>query len=150
MAVTSGLVSYLRRPWGEVFKDTIAAAYHDDITDAAAAMAFDFVFAIFPGILVLTALLGITEISPEEFKTLLEGFGLVVPAPLLIIVERNIQHIWDSSQSLFFVGILGVIWPASACMSTTMNALNRAYDAKELRPFWQKRALSIVLLVSGG
>ena len=148
--MTSVLVSYLRRPWGSVFKDTVAVAYRHDITDAAAAMAFDFVFATFPGILVLTALLGISEISPEEFKILLEDFGLIVPAPLLIVIEENIQHVWDSSQSLFFVGILGVIWPASASMSTTMSALNRAYSAEELRPFWQKRALSIVLLVSGG
>ena len=113
-------------------------------------MAFDFVFATFPGILVLTALLGISEISPEDFKSLLADIGIVVPGPLITVIEENIQHLWNSSQSLFFVGILGVIWPASASMSTTMNALNRAYGAEELRPFWQKRALSIVLVISGG
>ena len=148
--MTSDFVNYLRRPWVLITRDTVAAAYRHDITDAAAAMAFDFVFAAFPGILVLTALLGISEISPEDFKILIADLGLVVPSPLIIVVEENIQHLWDSSQSLFFVGILGVVWPASACMSTTMSALNRAYRADELRPFWQKRALSIVLLISGG
>jgi uncharacterized BrkB/YihY/UPF0761 family membrane protein len=42
-------------PWGKIAKDTLRATYQHDCTDAAAAMAFDFVFAIFPGLFVLTA-----------------------------------------------------------------------------------------------
>ena len=65
--MTSGLVNYLHRPWGSVFKDTVAAAYRHDITDAAAAMAFDFVFATFPGILVLTAFMMVAVMAMVAF-----------------------------------------------------------------------------------
>ena len=113
-------------------------------------MAFDFVFAVFPGILILTALLGLMHILPEDFNRVLEDLGIIIPATFLTVVEDNIKFLSSSSQSLFFIGILGVIWPASASMSTTMTALNRAYGAEEQRSFWQRRILSIILVVGVG
>ena len=108
-------------------------------------MAFDFIFAIFPGILVLTALLAFLGISSEDFIRVLESLGLVIPVPLLEAVEDNISFL--SSQSLFVIGFLGVIWPASASMSTTMMALNRAYGVQEHRSFYKRRILSLALIV---
>ena len=137
-------------PWGRAVQEAVKAAYRHDCTDAAAAMAFDFVFAIFPGILVLTALLGVMDISPDAFRGMIESLGIVIPGPVLVIIEENVQHLWESSQSLFFIGILGVIWPASASMSTTMSALNRAYEVEEVRPFWKRRGLSLLLVISFG
>ena len=47
-------------------------------------------------------------------------------------VIRVLSYPNRSSQSLLFVGILGVLWPASASLSTTMAALNRGDgDAKK-------------------
>ncbi len=108
-------------------------------------MAFDFIFAIFPGILVLTALLGFLGISSEDFIQVLKILGIVIPVPLLEAVEDNINFL--SSQSLFVIGFLGVIWPASASMSTTMVALNRAYGVQEHRSFYKRRVLSLALIV---
>jgi membrane protein len=136
--------------WLDICRETMSASYRHDCTDAAAAMAFDFVFAIFPGILILTTLLGIMHISPEDFNQVFEDLGIIIPAHFLTIVEDNINFLSSSSQSLFFIGILGVIWPASASMSTTMTALNRAYGAEEQRSFWQRRILSIILVVGVG
>ena len=133
-----------------IFRDTMSAAYRHDCTDAAAAMAFDFVFAIFPGILILTTMLGLMHISPEDFNRVIDDMGIIVPGHFITIVEDNIRFLSSSSQSLFFIGILGVIWPASASMSTTMTALNRAYGAEEKRSFWKRRVLSIVLVVGVG
>ena len=108
-------------------------------------MAFDFIFAVFPGILVLTALLGFLGTSSEDFIQVLEILGIVIPVPLLEAVEDNLNFL--SSQSLFVIGFLGVIWPASACMSTTMRALNRAYGVQEHRSFYKRRILSLALIV---
>ena len=114
-------------------------------------MAFDFVFAIFPGILVITALLAILDIPNDAFGSLMRDLGIVVPEPVVKIIEDNIQHyLGGSSAGLFFLGILGVIWPASASMSTTMTALNRAYGVQEDRSFRFRRVLSIILVVSLG
>ena len=119
--------SLLTIPWFRVLRRTIRSAYQHECPDAAAAMAFDFVFALFPGILVVTTLLAVLDISVQDFAQLVTDLGIVVPRPLGGIVTENVQHVLESSESLFFIGILGVLWPASASMSTTMNALNRAY-----------------------
>lgn len=128
-----------------VGRDAVVATFRHDCTTSAAAMAFDFIFAIFPGILFLTALLGILGISSEEFIQVLEILGIVIPIPLLEAVEDNINFL--ASQSLFVIGLVGVIWPASASMSTTMIALNRAYGVQEHRSFYKRRILSLVLIV---
>ncbi len=128
-----------------VGRDAVVATYRHDCTTVASAMAFDFIFAIFPGILILTALLGLLGISSEDFIKVLGILDLVIPTLLLGAVEDNISFL--SSQSLFVIGFLGVIWPASASMSTTMMAFNRAYGVQEHRSFYKRRVLSLALVV---
>ena len=67
----------------KVLRSTIHSAHKNDCTDAAAAMAFDFVFAIFPAILVLSAFIGVFAISPEDFSHLLDDLGIVLPAAFI-------------------------------------------------------------------
>lgn len=136
------------RQFGRLAILTARSTYAHSCQEAAASMAFDFVFAIFPGLLVLTALLGILEIQLDAFGRLFRDLGLVVPGPVASIFEANIRHV--SSRSLFFLGIAGVVWPASASMSTTMTALSRAYRARETRGFWLRRGLSLVWVISLG
>lgn len=139
-----------RRRIRDVFVKTVRSAYDHDCADAAAAMAFDFVFAIFPAVIVLTALLSVLAIPVEAFGSLLHDFGVVLPEPLIEVIEDNLRHSANAPQSFFVLGILGVIWPASASMSTTMSALNRAYGTSEDRTVWLRRSLSIVLIISLG
>ncbi len=135
---------------GRIAGRTVRSAHDHDIGDAAAAMAFDFVFAIFPGILVLTTLLGALDVPVEAFTSLLHDMGVVVPEPLIRVVETNLRHASATSQSLFFLGILGVLWPASASMSTTMAALNRAYGTREGRTIFLRRSVSVILIIGFG
>ena len=134
----------------EVLAQTVRGAYSHDCADAAAAMAFDFVFAVFPGVIVLTALLAVMDIPVEAFGSVLHDFGVMIPGPLIQVIEDNLRHAAGAPQSFFALGILGVIWPASASMSTTMSALNRAYGTSEDRTVWFRRLLSLVLIISLG
>lgn len=137
-------------PWTRAAWRALGASWEHGCGDAAAAVAFDFVFAVFPGMLMLTALLGVLGVSPDSLSNALSGMGVVVPGPVLQVLEENAQHVWGSSHGLFFLGIAGVLWPASACMTTTMSALNRAYGVEERRSFWRRRVLSILLLLGVG
>ncbi|MFC1526919.1 YihY/virulence factor BrkB family protein [Candidatus Latescibacterota bacterium] len=138
----------LLRKLGKLTKLTARSTYDHHCQDAAASMAFDFVFAIFPGLIVLTTVLSLVEIPLEAFVALFRDLGIIVPEPVANILVTNIRFL--SSHSLFFLGIVGVIWPASAAMSTTMTALTTAYDASETRGFWVRRGLSLLLVVSLG
>ena len=137
-------------PWETIARNTAHSSYRHDCTDAAAAMAFDLVFAIFPFILVLTASLVLTGIPPEAFTQRLTELGIVIPLPIMNAIDENVSQLWNSYQTLFVFGVLGVIFPASASMSTTMSAMNRAYAVSENRSFWRRRTLSLVLVVSMG
>jgi len=59
----------------------------------------DFHFAIFPGIIVLTALFTVADIPVEAFGTLLHDFGVVLPGPVIDVVEDNLQHVANTPQS---------------------------------------------------
>jgi membrane protein len=98
----------------------------------------------------LTALLGVLGVSPDSLSNALSGLGVVVPGPVMQVLAENAQHVWGSSHGLLFLGIVGVLWPASASMTTTMSALNRAYGVEEKRSFWRRRILSILLLLGFG
>ena len=150
MGKKKDILSLLRFPLGKIVRNTAGTAYRHECTDAAGAMAFEMVFAIFPCLLVLTALMVITGTPPEAFNQLIVELGIIIPPPLLAILEENVKHLWGAYQSLFFFGILGVLGPASASMSTTMSALNRAYNVVEKRSFWKRRMLSLVLVISMG
>jgi membrane protein len=137
-------------PWGRVLWQTVNMAAQHSCGEVAAAVAFDFVFAVFPGLLMLTSLLAVLGVSPDSLTIALSGIGVVVPGPVLQILEENAQHVWGSSHGLIVLGLVGVLWPASASMVTTMGALNRAYGVVEQRSFWRRRILSIALLMAFG
>ena len=137
-------------PWRTIVRKTAASSFRHDCTDAAAAMAFDLVFAIFPFILVLTASLVLTGTPPDVFTQRLTELGIVIPVPIRNAIDENVIHLWSAYQSLFVFGILGVVFPASASMSTTMSAMNRAYRVSEKRSFWRRRTLSLILVISMG
>jgi membrane protein len=46
------------------------------------------------------------------------------------------------------LGIVGAVWSSSAAMVAIIDALNRAYDVAEWRPWWKRRLLAITLTVA--
>ena len=44
-------------------------------------------------------------------------------------------------------GILATLWAASSGMGALMSGLNRAYEAKEMRPWWKEKLVALVLTV---
>ena len=131
----------------DAIRQTVFRAHKNGFTDSAAAMAFDFVFALFPAVLVLAAFIEAFGLSPDEFALLIDDWGIVLPNPLMQVLEENLRHLVSSSEKLLVLGVVGVLVPASASMSTTMSALNRAVGAKEKRSFWQRRIFSVLIII---
>ena len=131
----------------ETLRQTFVRAYQNRFTESAAAMAFDFVFALFPSVLVLAAFIEAFGLSPDEFALLLDDWGIVLPAPLMQVFEENLRYLVNSSEKFLVIGTVGVLIPASASMSTTMSALNRILCAKEKRSFWHRRIFSVLMLI---
>jgi membrane protein len=120
----------------------------DDMTTYAAALAYNTIFALFPFLLFLIALLSFLHV-PDFFDWLLEQGESVLPGdayPRLTEVVAEIQN--QSQGGLLSFGIVAAIWGASSGVRSLMNALNVAYDVEETRPLWKRYLLSLVYTIA--
>ena len=129
-----------RRVWSEI--------WDDEVTDRAAALAYYFLFALFPTLLFLTVLLGLLPL-PGLMDRLLQYGDQALPSDAASIVRRTWIEISRGARGgLLSIGVLTALWAASNGMASIMSALNVAYDVTDSRP-WLKRRLLAVLLTFG-
>jgi len=150
MLASSGGMS-LRLPadltWGELIRRTWRESFDDDILDLAAQLAYYFFLALFP-----TILFGLALASFFPLAQLTDDLGRVMgpfvsPDVLQIVQDqmRRLSHA-DSGGLLTF-GALGALWSSSAALVSISEALNRAYDIEEGRPWWKVRLAAIGLTI---
>lgn len=117
----------------------------DEITDRAAALAYYFLFALFPTLLFLTALLGMLPL-PGLMERLIAYVEQAMPGEAASIVRKTFEEIQTGASSgLLSFGFLAAFWAGSNGMASIMTALNAAYDVADNRAWWKRRALSILL-----
>ena len=122
-------------------------AMADEVLDRGAALAYYLLFALFPGLLFLTTLLGILPI-PDMMDRLLGYARQALPPDAASLVERTLGEIQAGARGgLLSVGFLGALWAGSAGMAAAMTALNVAYGVEEMRPFWKRRLVAIALTI---
>ncbi|HEV2092961.1 MAG TPA: YihY/virulence factor BrkB family protein [Rubrobacter sp.] len=141
-------------------KATFQKFQRDDALGLAAQLAFYLILAIFPFILFLVAVLdAFGSSSPQFVDELFEYLQRVMPAQVFDLIEAYTERTLrdeDTAPGLLSVGILGTIWAASGAFSALINALNRAYDVQETRPYWKAKGIAILMtlglsvLVLGG
>lgn len=121
--------------------------WNDEALDRGAALSYYFLFALFPMLLFLTALLGLLPI-PNLMDRLMEYVGRVLPGDSTSIVEKTLREITrGASGGLLSIGAVTALWAGSSGMASLMAALNVAYDAEDGRPWWKRRLIAIVLTV---
>lgn len=134
------IVELGRRVWGEFWQD--------EVTDRAAALSYYFLFAIFPALLFLTALLGFLPLAGLQ-ERLLGYVADVLPPEAARTVERTLDEILQGSRrGLLSIGALVALWAGSNGMASVITTLNIAYDVQESRPWWRRRLLAVVLTVA--
>jgi membrane protein len=135
-------------PWRDVAKRTFADISADNCAGLAAQLAFYFLLALFPALLFFVALIGYVPIE-NALDELLRTLGTVAPRELVELVRKQLGEIASGSQaSLLTLGIIGAIWSSSAAMVAIIDALNRAYDVGEWRPWWKRRLVALALTVA--
>ena len=128
-------------------KATVQEFQRDDALGIAAQLAYYLILALFPFILVLVSLLG-TFGSEELASEVLGYFQQVMPEQAYEIVKDFTDNIISGkaeAPGLFTFGILFTLWAASGAFAALINALNRAYDVQETRPFWKVRSIAILM-----
>ena len=131
----------------QTLKATVQQFMRDDALGLAAQLAYYLILALFPFILVLFSLLG-TFGTEQLASDLLGYFRRVMPEQIFDLIRTYMKPILSGEKQapgLLSFGVLFTIWSASGAFSALINALNRAYDVQETRPFWKVKGLAILL-----
>ena len=130
-------------------KATLQECQRDDALGLAAQLAFYLILAIFPFILFSVAVLDAFGSSSPQFVDELFGYlRQFMPEQVFDLIETYTERTLrdeDTAPGLLSVGILGTIWAASGAFSALINALNRAYDVQETRPYWKVKGIAILM-----
>jgi membrane protein len=131
----------------ELGKRVVHEIQKDNVLGYAAQLAYYFLFSLFPFFLFLTALIGYIPI-PSLLDRIMELLAQVVPGEALRLVQDNVREIVTQQRGgLLSFGIVVALWTASAAMSAIMDALNRAYEVEEGRPFWKSKGTALLLTI---
>jgi membrane protein len=131
-----------------VAKRTVKEVDDDNCLGLAAQLAFYFLLALFPALLFGVALLGYVPVE-NALNDLLTSLGAVAPQQIIDILRGQLAQVTGGSQGgLLSLGIVGAIWSSSAAMVAIIDALNRAFDVAEWRPWWKRRLIAIVLTIA--
>jgi membrane protein len=134
--------------WRELATRTIKEFVADNGLGLAAQLAYYFFFALFPAILVGIAFASFLPL--EHFlDRVVTTLGGVVPGDIIAIIQDQMRKISQEGHGgLLTFGLLVALWSSSAAMVGLIDALNRAYDIEEARPWWKVRLLAIVLTIA--
>ncbi|MDB5328498.1 MAG: ribonuclease [Phycisphaerales bacterium] len=126
----------------------------DNVFTNAAAMAYAWVFAIFPLLIFLMALVPylpkrFRDATPDYIGDMMYGAGMTY-AIVGPVQETAKSLLTNTHSGLLSFGLLLTLYAASGGMNTTMAALDTAMDIDKFRPFWLKRIIAMVLTVFTG
>ncbi len=137
-----------KRSWGAVLKRTVKQFGRDNLTDWAAALTYYGVLSLFPGVIVLTALLGL--LGPDKIQTVIDNVGQVVPGQGKDVLIGAIKELAGSrglAGPLAIIGLLGALWSASGYVGAFMRASNAIYGMPEGRPVWKVVPIRVLLTI---
>lgn len=124
----------------------------DDVFGMAAEMAYRFLFAIFPLLLLLVTAIGFAGDTlglDDLFDRFMAQTEPYLPDQVVSIVDQYTAHLLGSRSSTFLtVGLIGSLWGAAGGVGTLIKGLNRAYDVERSRPFWKRQILALVVTMT--
>ena len=133
--------------WKELLKRTLGDTLKDDALGLAAQLSYYFFLSLFPTLLCLIALASLFPIENvvDDMTGMLQPF---MPAEAIGFVQEQMLMIAQSDdRAILSFSILVALWSSSAAMGAIVNAMNRAYDLEEQRPWWRVKLLAIVLTI---
>jgi membrane protein len=131
------------RHWLRIAIDAVYAFGDDDGWALASHIALSALLALFPFLIVLTALAGFAgskEIADNVAGLLLQTWPSQVAEPL----AREIHNVLTTSRGgVLTIGVVLAIYFSSSGVDSLRIALNRAYNASEARSWWLLKIESI-------
>jgi membrane protein len=136
-------------PW-QLAKNVVRETNRDNLLDAASGLAFNSLLALFPLLLFLLALFGLSAAHGAQLEeSLFSFFADFLPQDAFQLLSRFTAELAASTGSgkLAFEIVAG-LWFGSGGISSLISTLNVAYRVRESRSWLAVRALDVVLTLA--
>jgi membrane protein len=141
-----GPVEFAKRVWNQI--------NDDNLFTWAASLAYSWLFALFPFMLFLLALI---PYLPQEIRENAQNYIVDLLSKYLaseaahtvrVNIEGNVKNLLHQPRGVvLYLGLLVALWAASGGMAATMSALDKCYDLDRGRPFYRQRPLAILMTI---
>jgi membrane protein len=147
VAKSVGVVAFAKRVWAQVTEDNLFTW--------AAALAYSWLFAVFPFLLFLLTLLPYlpaewTSRAHDEVKRIVytTAPGTDAADAIWNNIEGNLHNVLHRREGKLLPRLIGLglaLWAASGGMAMTMAALDKCYEVEQGRRFYVQRPVAIGL-----
>jgi membrane protein len=138
-----GIVTFAKRVWQQITEDAVFTW--------GAALAYSWMFAIFPFLILL---LSLVPMVPQQLKfdahdNIAQLVNETLPQDAGTLVMKQVDSVLErpSASGFFSFGLILTIWASSGGMAMTMTALDKAYDIEKGRPYLKQRGIAILLTI---
>jgi len=135
----------------KTFLKRIYEEYENDaVADAAVALGYYFVFALFPFLFFLTTMTAFIPYVRQSVETMLERAHAILPGPAMGVIEPHLRGLVARPRPhLLTLGLLATLYSASRGVDAVRKALNLAYDVKESRKWWRTELDAFGMTIGG-
>ncbi|MEV6836557.1 YihY/virulence factor BrkB family protein [Streptomyces sp. NPDC051133] len=139
------------RSWAAL-RRTPVAIWDDDVTDWAAALTYYAVLALFPLLLVLLSVLGLTV--PTAKPEVIDRLSQAVPVTSRAMLRSTLRQMAGQSSTawtLVFLGGSAALWSGCSYLSVFRRALHAMHRIDAHRPVWRTapRIIATALVLIG-
>jgi membrane protein len=136
--------------WRGVLIRSVRGFLDDNCADWAAALTYYGVLALFPGAILVVALVSVLVDSGEAIGTLMGIIRELLPDSVTASVQRPLERVLTnnaSARALLSFGAVGAVWSASGYIGAFTRASNAIYGVREGRRWYVLRPLQLLLTV---
>jgi membrane protein len=136
--------------WKQMASRIWAEIQADDVFGDAAKLAYYFLLALFPLLILLTSVIGLVLGSGSGLRHALFNYlAQVMPSSAFKLIDDTMLEVTSASGAgkLSF-GLLATLWAAASGVGAMMQSLNEAYEVKETRPWWKQRLVALGLTLA--
>jgi membrane protein len=129
-----------------LLRDVWSSLMQDGIVDRSAELAYYFLFAMFPALILLSAMFSLfASASARANLELMLYLAKVIPPAAFESVETAFSQTTRASSTGHLVfGAIAALWAATYGMSSAQTVLNIIYRTKESRPYWKAKAIAMI------
>lgn len=132
------VVILARRVWTSLIQD--------EIVDRSAELAYYFLFAMFPALILLSGMFSLfASTSARANLELMLYLAKVIPPAAFESVQAAFgQTTHHSNTGHIAFGAITALWAATLGMSSAQAVLNAIYRTRETRPYWKAKAIAMI------